>query len=189
MGCCSSNASAAAALEVQGTAPPAIGIPSNLRGANVEMNAGDPLTVSGQGAAMASAPIEQDAAYFEVKIIKPGAISIGVSRKLSAEELESGISKPDGESKELPRSWVYSSHVAEGDVIGVAFSQADIPNLSFTKNGSPERKFDVKKIGGMVFPVVSVGDGASLKCVFEASDFANSPPARFSALMVAQSVL
>jgi hypothetical protein len=188
MGCCASSDASAAVLEVQ-TAPPAIGIPSNLRGANVEMSSGDPLTVSGQGAALASAPIEQDVAYFEVKVLQPGRISIGVARKLSAKELEAGLLKHDGEDKELPRSWVYSAPLAAGDIIGVAFSQADMPNLSFTKNGKEQRKFDVKKIGGMVYPVVSVGDGASLKCVFEAADFANSPPARFGALMVAQSVL
>ena len=50
---------------------------------------------------------------------------------------------------------------AEGDVIGVLFTQCDLPNLSFTKNGEPAREGDVKKIGGMVYPVVSVGGEAA----------------------------
>lgn len=51
-------------LEVNNRAQAAIGIPASLRGSQVEMAEGDPLSVSGQGAAMASAPIEQDGAYW-----------------------------------------------------------------------------------------------------------------------------
>ena len=186
MGCCSSKSSADA-LEVQNSsAAPSIGIPANLRGAGVEMHEGDPLTVTGKGAAMASAPIEQDAAYWEVKVLKAGSIRMGVSRKLNVKELEAGVSG----GGDAPRSWTYADdNLNEGDVIGVAFSQSDLPNLAFTKNGKPRPTADVRKIGGMVYPVVSVNDGATVKVVFESEEFANSPPSRFSALMVAQSVL
>lgn len=136
---------------------------------------------------MASAPIEQDAAYWEVKVVKQGNIQIGVSRKLNAKELESGINKIPESGKE--RYWVFSEPLFEGDVVGVAFSQSDFPNLAFTKNGRSMPENDFKKITGMVYPVVGVSGGAAVKVVFENDKLANEMPSRFSPLMVAQSVL
>jgi hypothetical protein len=208
MGCCASKKDNDSELELQ-KAVPAIGIPSNLRGSNVTMDESDPLTVGGQGksthdflrsttivahpptipigAAMASAPIEQDAAYWEVKVIKQGDIQIGVSRKLTSKELEAGVSRTAEVGQE--RYWVFSEPLFEGDVVGVAFSQSDFPNLAFTKNGKSMPGNDFKKITGMVYPVVGVGSGACVKVVFEHDQLANEMPSRFSPLMVAQSVL
>ena len=66
MGCCASQTSADA-LEVQSTQLPSIGIPKSNRGSVVKTSDDDPLTITGEGSAMASAPIEQDAAYWEVR--------------------------------------------------------------------------------------------------------------------------
>lgn len=140
------------------------------------------------GAAMASAPIEQDAAYWEVKVVKQGDIQIGVSRKLTSKELETGIKDIPQAGKDQ-RYWVFSEPLFEGDVIGIAFSQSDFPNLAFTKNGSSMAGNDFKKITGMVYPVVGVGGGATVKVVFENEELSNEMPSRFSPLMVAQSVL
>jgi hypothetical protein len=194
MGCCSSCASPKAqeALEVQGT-PPSIGIPSSLRGSKIVTDDTDPLMVSGEGAALASSPIEQDAAYWEIKVVKAGAIRLGVARKLGPKELEGGVKPPKGGGEpgngRAQRSWCADIALAEGDNVGVAFGQADLPNLSFTKNGKPLPEHDVKKIGGMVYPVFSVGGGACIKVLFESGDFENEPPRSFSPLMVAQSVI
>jgi len=147
----------------------------------------DPLSVSGEGAAMASAPIEQDAAYWEVKCVSSGSVGIGVTRKLSPKDLEGGCESSADEDPR--RQWVMYSKLQEGDSIGIAFSQADMPNLAFTKNGKSTPSYDVRKVPGMVYPVVSVSGGASVKVVFEEEDFENTPPSRFSPLMVAQSVL
>jgi hypothetical protein len=185
MGCCGSKAPSDDVLQ-NPRAVPSIGIPDAYRGSKVAADA--QLTVSGEGAAMASAPVEQDAAYWEVKVVKPGAIFIGVARKLSTKELEAGFSRAKDDD-EPPRSWVFDGKVEAGDIIGVAFGQSDLPNLSFTKNGKAQPAFDVRKIGGMVYPVVSVGGGAVIKVEFESEEFANSPPHGFSALMVAQSML
>ena len=185
MGCCASKASSEDELE-NPRALPSIGIPDAFRGSNVE--ADTQLTVSGTGAAMASAPVEQDAAYWEVKVVKPGDICIGVARKLTTKELEAGFSRARKDD-ELPRSWVFDGDFEAGDIIGLAFGQSDLPNLSFTRNGKAQPAFDVRKIGGTVYPVVSVGGGAVIKVEFESEEFANSPPHGFSALMVAQSML
>ena len=118
-------------------------------------------------------------------MIAPGSLAIGVSRKLQSEELDAGI---DGSSEN--RWWTLDIPLDDGDVIGVAFGQSDLPNLSFTRNGKPLMMHDVKKIGGTVYPVISVGAGACVKIVFESEEFTHPPPtSRFSPLMVAQSVL
>jgi hypothetical protein len=137
---------------------------------------------------MASAPIEQDAAYWEVKCVSAGSVGIGVARKLGPKELERGSEGGSGD-EDPRRRWVMFSKLQVGDTIGVAFSQSDLPNLAFTKNGKPSPSYDVRKVPGMVYPLISVSGGASVKVVFETEDFASQPPPRFSALMVAQSVL
>ena len=197
MGCCSSCASKSSGqgdvLEVQGT-PPSIGIPSSFRGSKILMDEADPLVVSGEGAALASAAIEQDAAYWEVKVVKTGTIRLGVARKLVPKELEAGVkplpSSAGGASpSKAQRSWCADLVLEEGDNVGIAFGQADLPNLSITKNGKPLPEHDVKKVGGLVYPVFSVGGGAVIKVIFEAAGFEHEPPRSFSPLMVAQSVL
>ena len=111
-----------------------------------------------------------------------------MARKLSTKELEAGFSRDKDDDAPL-RSWVFDGKVEVGDIVGVAFGQSDLPNLSFTVNGKALSAFDVRKIGGTVYPVVSVGGGAVIKVIFESDEFANSPPHGFSALMVAQSML
>ena len=141
MGCCSSCASKSSGqgdvLEVQGT-PPSIGIPSSFRGSKILMDEADPLVVSGEGAALASAAIEQDAAYWEVKVVKTGTIRLGVARKLVPKELEAGVkplpSSAGGASpSKAQRSWCADLVLEEGDNIGIAFGHpyaaADVTQL------------------------------------------------------------
>ncbi len=76
-----------------------------------------------------------------------GTTCIGVARKLTAAELETGLtgsSNPQGGG--VRRAWCVEQHFAVGDVVGIAFGQTDLPNLSFTKNGRPLSSFDVKKV-------------------------------------------
>ena len=147
----------------------------------------DSLEVSGSGAALAAAPVEQDSAYWEIVVVKPGPMQLGVSRKMPAKLLDAGL---DGKVGDPPKSWTFDGgKLAEGDVVGVAFTQCDLPNLSFTKNGEPTRESDVKKIGGMVYPVVSVGGEAVIRVVFAPESFANAPPPGAKPLMVVRSIL
>jgi hypothetical protein len=123
----------------------------------------------------------------QVKCLKPGKLSIGVARKLNQNELEAGIGEACADG--IERWWTMKAFLKESDVIGVAFGQSDLPNLSFTKNGKPLPSEDVKKIGGLVYPVIGVTGDAVVQVMFESNDFEHPPPSRFSPLMVAQSVL
>ena len=75
-----------------------------------------------------------------------------------------------GELGDKMLSWALSSEDAgavEGDVIGVAFGQAELPNLSFFLNGELLEQGQINRIRGEVFPAISVAKGAKLRCVFD----------------------
>ena len=114
-----------------------IGIPESCRGSKVKVS--EDLTITGEGAALASAAIEQDAAYWEVKVVSTGTIRVGVARKLQSTDLDAGVAATTSPSDGSGKTWCLDSSspgvaLEEGDIIGVAFGQSDLPNLSFRKN-------------------------------------------------------
>ena len=90
------------------------------------------------------------------------------------------------------RSWALLSgkvNLSQGDVIGVAFGQNDLPNLRFTLNDAPLEHLSVNRIRGLVYPAAYVDSGAEIELIFSGRDFAHEPPPTFSPLMAAQSIL
>uniref|UniRef100_A0A7S1WHN3 SPRY domain-containing protein n=1 Tax=Alexandrium catenella TaxID=2925 RepID=A0A7S1WHN3_ALECA len=132
-------------------------------------------TISGDGTALADTVIEQDAAYWEVQVKALGAqCNIGVAYATNFQLLDSQIG--DRQS-----SWAVgppAQELKEGDVIGVAFGQGDIPNLRFFHNGAPLDDATVARVRGEAHPAVSVGGGTVLTMVFDPSGFAHTPPGR-----------
>merc|ERR1712232_1513900 len=130
------------------------------------------IIVAGDGAAVADTVIEQDASYWEVKVLDPGtSCKIGVSRDLQGMWLESQIG--DGES-----SWALDQAkvpLKADDIVGVYFGQDDLPNLRFSLNGSPLEDASIKKVRGEAYPAVSVGGGAKVMISFEAKLFQHPP--------------
>merc|ERR1712046_182420 len=105
---------------------------------------------------------------------------MGPAKALTA-ELQNDTGDP-------PKMWIYDmSNLAEGDVVGVAFGQCDLPNLSFWHND--KRVHEVKKIGGSVYPCCSVGNGAVVQAIFDPAEFAHAPPPTFQGLLVVRSIL
>ena len=115
------------------------------------------------------------AAYWEVVVEAAGPFRVGVckaSADLDAqlETVEVGAART---------SWALDAgdaEAAEGDVIGVAFGQADMPNLRFFKNGQPLDRGQVGRVRGTVYPAASVAGGAKLRLVFDEAVFAHEPP-------------
>jgi hypothetical protein len=141
--------------------------------------------VTGIGIAYTSTAIEQDAAYWELHVEGAEVFRIGVCRELASDQLE-------GELGDKVSSWALNSEVAgavEGDVIGVAFGQAELPNLSFFLNGELLEQGQINRIRGVVFPAVFVAKGAKLRCVFDEANFEHTPPRTHSALRVTQSII
>mmetsp|Transcript_68043 Transcript_68043/g.142085 ORF Transcript_68043/g.142085 Transcript_68043/m.142085 type:complete len:187 (-) Transcript_68043:121-681(-) len=134
------------------------------------------IHLTGSGAALANTMVEQDAAYWEVRIAKLGEkAEIGVAyERPKKEDLADALH--DGQ-----QGWCVSSGPAgkpfeEGDVIGVAFGQGDIPNLRFFLNGQAIDEATVKHVRGEVYPAVFLDGGTELKWGFEPEQFAQPIP-------------
>lgn len=179
------------------------------RGAGVRVSEGlDGDTVSGSGAALGGAEVEQDAAYWELRVLALPAgagCCAGVARQsapldgplaaAARPQLLGSALEEDEEAPSAPQPqsvWALSSEVAglaEGDVVGVAFGQGEIPNLRFFRNGEPLERESVAHVRGTVCPAFSVQGGAVLAVSFERNAFRFRPPANFSELLPTRSIL
>mmetsp|Transcript_102094 Transcript_102094/g.288317 ORF Transcript_102094/g.288317 Transcript_102094/m.288317 type:complete len:186 (+) Transcript_102094:148-705(+) len=139
---------------------------------NILVGADGSMKVSGEGAVLADTVIEQDAAYWEVRVDEPGsACRVGVARDLNGMWLDSQIG--EGEF-----SWALDKPLNKGDIVGVAFGQDDMPNLRFFVNGTPIEDASVKKVQGDVYPAVSMRGNAELSFMFEPELFKHQPTTR-----------
>jgi len=167
---------------------------------------------------VASVSIEQDATYFEVKVLRKGPVGIGVMVAGSKQSLQRGtvggrscptshgvvciVEEDEEEEKKEEEKKTKEDEVTvdfEGgkflktrpnDIIGVAFCQSDMPMLSFYHNGTPISMYDVDKVRGTVRPAISVEQGSSAEFIFDEESFKHSPPnSRCCELIAATSVL
>lgn len=127
--------------------------------------------VAGIGVCYGNVSLEQDAAYWEVRIERPeGRWCVGVGRDLVLEVPLGGPSD---------KAWFLSSekvNAVKGDVIGIAFTQADLPNLRFFYNNQLVEGASVSRIRGMVSPIFSVEDGVEIIVAFDPDCFVHKPP-------------
>lgn len=145
--------------------------------------------ICGTGGALATAPIVQNKAYFQVSIQQSGVWGIGLASravKLNSVPVEgncwvlrhTGELVANGEVVEK-----LTEPIEEGDSIGVAYDHID---LKFYKNGvllpSP-----LTNVRGQVYPMVYVDDGAILDVAFRL--FSYNAPAGFTEIMVEQTLL
>lgn len=151
------------------------------------------FAVSGEGTALASSSVEQERAYWEVRVLKPGAIRVGVSQLQAKQALASALQAAG------PLSWSVDAAVGaraggggssgggggckEDDVVGVAFDQSEKPVVRFTLNGEPQPAWTLQGVKGTVYPAVSVGDGAICDCCFSSGLFDYTPPDRHTAII------
>lgn len=188
MGCCcrwlTGGQRDAGGFELPQFDSPLVRMDRNAPEVQVEPGAtGDAL--SGRGIAYTSTAIEQDAAYWEIHVEKKGRFRVGVCRNLDADAMRAELGDENS-------SWALRSEDAgavEGDVIGVAFGQAELPNLSFFLNGELLEHGQVNRIRGEVCPAVSVTPEAKLRCVFDEANFEHTPPRTHSAIRVTQNII
>eukprot|EP00930_Biecheleria_cincta_P071194 TRINITY_DN58715_c0_g1_i1.p1 TRINITY_DN58715_c0_g1~~TRINITY_DN58715_c0_g1_i1.p1 ORF type:complete len:193 (+),score=25.98 TRINITY_DN58715_c0_g1_i1:70-648(+) len=171
------------AEELPTVPPPKVGMGKRGTSVKVKQDISGAL-VTGSGVLLADTVVEQDAAYWEVRVLEVGnsnSCYVGVALDLAGQRLDSKLG--DGHS-----SWAVGGDLPGGpleknDVIGVAFGQGDIPNLRFFRNGQPIFEAEVLRVRGEGYPAVSVGDGAELLMVFDSPAFAHEPPGRHVAIM------
>ncbi|KAK0404040.1 hypothetical protein QR680_017255 [Steinernema hermaphroditum] len=146
--------------------------------------------ICGTGAALGSAPVVQNKAYFQVNVQQTGNWGIGLANRSadlnkapltenawilnSAGELVSGREILGKASEEVS--------IEEGDSIGVAFDHIE---LSFYVNGTRLAN-SITAVRGQVFPVVYV-DNAILDVKFRSFSF-DAPPG-YEEIMLEQTLL
>ena len=153
---------------------------------------GKELQVSGHGIAVGSEALEQDASYWEVRVKEvqeSSVVGCGVCRP----------PPPDGKIAEEfatgNGTWGFKSSTAglilkPDDVIGVTFSQSDMPMLKFYLNGETIHGTEVDRVRGEVCPAVYVAGGATVQVSFAESKFLQKPPSpRYSQILVSYSML
>lgn len=163
----------------------------------------DGLAATGSGLALIGAPIEQDAAYLEWKIELQGgktqhidSIMFGVSTKKNRKYYAELSENKDSSSNET-EEWMKVIECQNGDVIGVAIQQSDLPMIQFTLNGEMLYDVAINRFRGTVFPSIFLPDNTDddvgeLKAtvVLEESKFEHiSPAAKFGPIIVARSIV
>jgi hypothetical protein len=95
---------------------------------------------------------------------------------------------PDSNGTDLMRK----VKVSNGDTIGIAVQQADLPMIQFLLNGEPLNEQTVNRFRGTVYPSVFLpeNDGLSVRLAFNENDFRElTPHARFGPLITARGLM
>ena len=84
--------------------------------------------------------------------------------------------------------------IQDGDVVGVAVQQSDLPMVQFFLNGEPLHEQAVNRFRGTVYPAICLPDSAAetlkVALVLAEEDFKHmSPGARFGPIIVARSIV
>lgn len=165
-------------------APPSITLDPQLTGSKVNLSNRN-STISGDGISLGGCSLQQDRAYFEARITKTdGSFQVGIANRRAHKD------KPLGDDPNL--SWVFQSHpkLAVGDVIGVAYDQADMPCLNFFHNGKLMQNERLVGMKGEVYPAVSVSGGAQLSVNFTHQfEYPPGNPYQYSGIIQSQSLI
>lgn len=209
-----------------GIPPPTHGISRAMTAPTIQIQGSK---LSGSGLSLARIPVEQDAAYWEWHVSLPGgarppssddeeeddefqevqvqddddpyAVQFGVAtrkdRSFYKSLEEEGESRDDGTFLMRP-----IPDLRDGDVVGVAVQQSDLPMIQMLLNGEPLVECTINRFRGTVFPAVYIPPGAggegerledegiSVMLEFDEDNFKEmSPHARFGPLLAARGII
>jgi hypothetical protein len=163
----------------------------------------DQTKVSGYGLALANVTIEQDSAYWEAHIEIAGAeevgksgtsfdVLFGVATKKSQKFYQAHA---EAEETNAGTDLMRKIKVKNGDTVGVAVQQSDLPMVQFLLNGEPLHNANINRFRGAVYPSVFLPEdnteGAlTVRLVFNESQFKELPPnVRFGPVIVARAIV
>ena len=140
--------------------------------------------VNGFGLALADVPVEQDRAYWEwrVQISNPSDynnIMFGVSNKRNQKFYEILAESSVPPDKHGTKFMCSVSNLKDGDVIGVAVQQSEIPMIQLYLNGEVQDGGQVIRFRGTVYPSVYLpprGSEISATFLYREDQFVRGPP-------------
>mmetsp|Transcript_22330 Transcript_22330/g.31127 ORF Transcript_22330/g.31127 Transcript_22330/m.31127 type:complete len:203 (+) Transcript_22330:98-706(+) len=151
--------------------------------------------LSGTGLALAGVTIEQDAAYWEWHISVPDGVDssevlFGVATPKDVAFYRALDAQEEDDSESNGTALMKSITVKDGDTVGVAVQQSDLPMVQFLLNGEPLHELAINRFRGSVHPSISLCGDSTCTLVFEESKFKEmSPHARFGPLIVARGII
>jgi hypothetical protein len=80
----------------------------------------------------------------------------------------------------------------DGDTVGVAVQQSDLPMIQFLVNGEPLHELAINRFRGTVYPSIylAAGEGVNAALVLEENDFRQEAPnVRFGPVIAAVSIV
>jgi hypothetical protein len=98
-------------------------------------------------------------------------------------------------SEEASTHWMRKVEVQNGDVVGVAVQQSDLPMLQFFHNGEPLYDISVNRFRGTVYPAIclpisAVVEDLKVTAVLVENKFSHmSPAAKFGPIIVARNIV
>ena len=82
------------------------------------------------------------------------------------------------------------TELQDGDTIGVAIQQSDLPMIQFLLNGEPLHELAINRFRGSVYPSIYIQEGFQVQFVTDENQFKEmSPHARFGPLIVARGII
>lgn len=208
MGCCCSfggdgdgRSTKESELVEQASAQKSINVRMSSPGIKVEGN----LCATGSGLALIGTALEQDSAYWEFHISLPvrkhvDTILFGVSTKKGRKFYEEVKSNEQNEEEGVASEangtdWMRCVEgIQNGDVIGIAMQQSDLPMVQFFHNGEPLYDIAVNRFRGTVYPSVCLPASAEtdlkVTAILAENKFQQmSPAAKFGPIIVARSIV
>lgn len=91
--------------------------------------------------------------------------------------------------------WMRKVEVQNGDVVGVAVQQSDLPMVQYFHNGEPLHELAINRFRGTVYPSICLPESAEkedlkVSIVFAEDQFEHmSPAAKFGPIIVARSIV
>lgn len=80
--------------------------------------------------------------------------------------------------------------VSDGDTVGVAVQQSDLPMIQFLVNGEPMHSLAINRFRGTVYPSIYLQGDAKATIVFDEDNFKEmSPHARFGPVIVERGII
>ncbi|KAL7538422.1 hypothetical protein ACHAWF_006085 [Thalassiosira exigua] len=136
--------------------------------------------VSGHGLALLDVPVEQDSAYWEwqVKTNEHPTLMFGVSNKRNSKFYEILAESSVPPEKHGTKFMCAVPNLNDGDVIGVAVRQSELPMIQLYVNGEMRVGGEVSRFRGTVFPSVYLPPGSSIcaTCFYREDQFKQGPP-------------
>lgn len=155
----------------------------------------DGICVKGSGLALVGgSAIEQDAAYWEWQIELPSkqqcdTIMFGVCTK---KDRKFYTESEDKENNSEP--FMRSIECQNGDVVGVATQQSDLPMIQFTHNGEIMHDKAVNRFRGTVYPSIYLpfpaDENLKVRALLEENEFQHiTPAAKFGPIIIARNIV